>query len=115
MTGRAVAEVAARGGAGGERRKEVVVQDGDGGLRAAEAVSPTGRRPEARRAGRQVRALASGRASESRIADRVWELLAFTGLPQPARPLLGLARVAIGREPAARRPFSTVLGPSAHG
>lgn len=44
VTGSAVAEVAARGGAGGETRKKVVVQDGDGGLRAAEAVSPTGRR-----------------------------------------------------------------------
>lgn len=45
MNGSAVAEVAARGGAGGKRKKELVVHDGGDDLRAAEAVSPAGRRP----------------------------------------------------------------------
>lgn len=41
VTGRAVAEVAARGGAGGQRRKEAAVQDGGDDLRAAEAAYHT--------------------------------------------------------------------------
>lgn len=50
VTGRAVAEVAARGGAGGKRRKAAVVQDGGDDLRAAEAVSSAGRRALTERA-----------------------------------------------------------------
>lgn len=41
VTGSAVAEVAARGGVDGKRRKEAVVQDGGNDLRAAEAAYHT--------------------------------------------------------------------------